>query len=527
VIVLNANELLVTNPIGEGIQDRNAESNPGVFVFTGDPSGAVDNAGVNGEQNQPSDMLTIGFEMYIEHGPPPFLLGGPNLFQAPVPGPQNNGNNTAPFPLPISMVSVPVNATESDATHTMSQGNIPTGNAHPSTGTANTGGPSGDTVAVPPEAGPGTGFTLADIVTRIVSGDLLRRANVIAAGGQTEQGGPTQNYIGPQGPGQIPFGPWRPPAVLSGGIPEPARSEVIAGLQRARMQNIPAASSISPSGNYPGMMSTRGVPQQSRGNLRSSDGTQPATNTGPGGLPTLNVAFGSFGGPALPDQGQGQEPRVDLRAPDSNAQPAQPRPWHLPGQGQEGFGFLSFAPDPPAFRPTSASAPRQPVPRKKWAPPPPPGLTLRQKVEKREQEVGLRCCDVSCGVGPSDEDPWVHATEHGLKQLSIRASPRPSVDERMTAVDGGVELNRVSGENGEVANDVDTRKSVCPHMFHSSCLVSSERVSLALRDAQVTFVGSEGYEEVEVSCPVCRGSGRVSKEEWDAGIEALGEPGVA
>jgi len=71
------------------------------------------------------------------------------------------------------------------------------------------------------------------------------------------------------------------------------------------------------------------------------------------------------------------------------------------------------------------------------------------------------------------------------------------------------------------------RKSVCPHMFHSSCLVSSERVSLALRDAEVTFVGPEGYEEVEVSCPVCRGSGRVSKEEWEAGMEALGEPRIA
>lgn len=490
-------------------------------------------------------MFTIGFEMYIEQGPPPFLLSGPNFLQAPVPGHQNNGNNTVHFPLTSPMTGMPVNATRRDTTNTISQGNIPTGNADPSTGTADTGGSPGETVVVPPEVGTGAGLTLADIMTRIVSGNLSRRVNVTAAGGQTEQGGrtgqgsPTEQgeLAGNQGPGPIPFGPERPPAMLPDGIPERVRSQLIAGLQRARMQDISAVTFISPSVIPPGTHHARGVPQQSRENMRNSDGvnaqlegTQPATNIGAGDVPIPDIAFfGSFGSPIPPDQGQ--EPRAEFRVPASNVQPVQPRPGQILEQGQEGFGF------PPSFRfrPTSTHPPRQQVPRKKWAPPPPPGLTLRQKVEKREQEVGLRCCDVSCGVGPSDEDPWVHATEHGLKQLSIRASPSPSVVESRTTVDSGVGvgLDRVSsGENEQVSDGVDTRrdlerKSVCPHMFHSSCLVSSERVSLALRDAEVTFVGPEGYEEVEVSCPVCRGSGRVSKEEWEAGMEALGEPRVA
>ena len=529
--------------LGEGTQDHNAEPNPGVFIYAGDPSGTPQNAGGNAEQNRPFDMFTIGFEMYIEQGPPPFLLSGPNFLQAPVPGHQNNGNNTVHFPLTTPMTGVPVNATGSDTTNTMSQGNIPTENANPSTGTADTGGSSGGTVVVPPEVGTGAGTTLADIVTRIVSGDLSRRVNVTAAGGQTEtgqdspteQGEPAGNHTRPQGPGPIPFGPERPPAMLPDEIPERVRSQLIAGLQRARMQDISAVTFISPSVIPPGTHHARGVPQQSRQNMRNSDGvnaqpegTQPATNIGAGDVPIPDMAFfGSFGGPIPPDQGQ----RAEFRVPTSNVQPAQPHPGQIPEQGQEESAF------PPLFRirPTSTRPPRQQVPRKKWAPPPPPGLTLRQKVEKREQEVGLRCCDVSCGVGPSDEDPWVHATEHGLKQLSIRASPSPSVVESRTAVDFGVGvgLNRVSsGENEQVSDSVDTRrdlerKSVCPHMFHSSCLVSSERVSLALRDAEVTFVGPEGYEEVEVSCPVCRGSGRVSKEEWEAGMEALGEPRIA
>jgi hypothetical protein len=163
--------------------------------------------------------------------------------------------------------------------------------------------------------------------------------------------------------------------------------------------------------------------------------------------------------------------------------------------------------------------PHQQAPRKKWAPPPAPGLTLRQRVEKKEQEAGLRCCHMSCGVGPSDEDPWVKISQEGMKQLSIRASP---TDESTRIVDSGVGLDQLALDKGTDGDAMkQTRPSVCPHTFHSGCLVSSERVSLALRDAEVTFVGPEGKEEVEVSCSICRGIGRVSKEEWDAGVQTL------
>ena len=43
-------------------------------------------------------------------------------------------------------------------------------------------------------------------------------------------------------------------------------------------------------------------------------------------------------------------------------------------------------------------------PKPPWTLPPAPGPTLRQRIEHREREAGLRCYDVSCGVGPSDED---------------------------------------------------------------------------------------------------------------------------
>ena len=34
-----------------------------------------------------------------------------------------------------------------------------------------------------------------------------------------------------------------------------------------------------------------------------------------------------------------------------------------------------------------------------------PGPSLRQRVGQKDREVGLRCCDLACGIGPSDEDP--------------------------------------------------------------------------------------------------------------------------
>lgn len=73
-----------------------------------------------------------------------------------------------------------------------------------------------------------------------------------------------------------------------------------------------------------------------------------------------------------------------------------------------------------------------------------------------------------------------------------------------TPVDSGIGLDSPVKEEGD-GEKPEERKAVCSHTFHSSCLVSAERVALALRDAQVSFVGLQGKEEVEVSCPICRG----------------------
>jgi hypothetical protein len=56
---------------------------------------------------------------------------------------------------------------------------------------------------------------------------------------------------------------------------------------------------------------------------------------------------------------------------------------------------------------------------------------------------------------------------------------------------------------------------ICLHRFHGSCLVSATRV--ALKGADTAVEGGN----VEVSCPVCRCIGCVSKEQWDEGVAAL------
>lgn len=122
--------------------------------------------------------------------------------------------------------------------------------------------------------------------------------------------------------------------------------------------------------------------------------------------------------------------------------------------------------------------------QKEWTLPPPPGLTLRQRIELKEREAGLRCSDISCGIGPTDEDPTPEVSSpDALKQISISR-------------------DFASG-----------KEPVCEHRFHHACLVSAERVAgWGDRDG---IVG-----EVEVACPVCRATGHVDKVEWEEGIRA-------
>jgi hypothetical protein len=145
---------------------------------------------------------------------------------------------------------------------------------------------------------------------------------------------------------------------------------------------------------------------------------------------------------------------------------------------------------PPPTPPTpDTHGPHPPPPlreRKQWTPPPAPGPTLRSRVEQREREVGLRCFDTSCGIGPSDEDPFPQISDASMKQLSIRPLPNSTV----------------------------LSTSVCSHTFHPACLVSAERVA--------GWGGEDKKEQrVEVSCPNCRAVGCVDRNEWEEGVRGL------
>ena len=167
------------------------------------------------------------------------------------------------------------------------------------------------------------------------------------------------------------------------------------------------------------------------------------------------------------------------------------------GGGGGGGGGAGGGPPPP----WQARAPPAPRPPKTWTLPPPPGPTLRQRVEKKEREAGLRCHDLSCGVGPSDEDPFVGLTEAARKQVSI-VSRKPREE--------GVDEDEDMGEEGLVMVDV------CPHTFHAPCLVSSARLS---KMGVGATSGVEG--RVEVACSVCRGVGTVKQGVWEEGVTAL------
>lgn len=119
--------------------------------------------------------------------------------------------------------------------------------------------------------------------------------------------------------------------------------------------------------------------------------------------------------------------------------------------------------------------------RKEWTIPASPGLTLRQRVEKKEREAGLRCSDVSCGIGPTDEDPTPDALADAMKQISISRD----------------------GASG--------KEPVCEHLFHPACLVSAGRIAGWGQQ-------EDSGDEVEVSCPVCRKAGHVDRSEWEEGV---------
>ncbi|GAW05286.1 pa domain-containing protein [Lentinula edodes] len=149
--------------------------------------------------------------------------------------------------------------------------------------------------------------------------------------------------------------------------------------------------------------------------------------------------------------------------------------------------------------------------RRPWAPPPPPGLTLRQTIEKREREAGLRCWDVSCGLAPDDDCPLREIPEGQKRQVRIRQGSAASTS---SPQEGGEDPK---GKGKEKADHDPEPKYVCEHTFHTPCLVSAQRV--ALNGAEEVIV--EEGKSVEVSCPICRTIGVVPRDDWEDGVRAL------
>ncbi|KAI0769106.1 hypothetical protein BD413DRAFT_559759 [Trametes elegans] len=190
-----------------------------------------------------------------------------------------------------------------------------------------------------------------------------------------------------------------------------------------------------------------------------------------------------FGRPAPPPAGA-QQSAGEGAAPAGNAPQDVPLEWHAFAGPLPGF--------PPVPPPNARRASENPARNRKWTVPAAPGPTLRQLVERNEREMGLRCSDVSCGLGPSDEDPITTFDTTALRQIAIRP----------------------------LKSDGSGKEAVCEHRFHPSCLVSAERVAGWGGEDKKEERENEG-EDVEVSCPVCRAVGVISRVDWDEGACTL------
>jgi len=148
-------------------------------------------------------------------------------------------------------------------------------------------------------------------------------------------------------------------------------------------------------------------------------------------------------------------------------------------------------PTGPAPTPGAGGVNHEPEVPGEWIPPPAPGPTLRQRIEAKERQVGLRCHDPSCGIGPSDEDPFPEV---------FNDPNSPSIKRVGILKDGG-------------------EKVVCGHLFHPACLVSADRC--AGWGEEDRPMNDDGEEYEVVSCPVCRSVGKLQREVWKEGAKAL------
>jgi len=164
-------------------------------------------------------------------------------------------------------------------------------------------------------------------------------------------------------------------------------------------------------------------------------------------------------------------PGPNLGAQHNNTLPPPPLPFR-PAVARD-LPFIPFIPE--------MHTPQPPQEPKKWILPEGRGAGVRQRVEEKEQQLGLRCFDPSCGFGPTDESPLII----GEKK------------ERISINKQGTSLERA-----------------CGHAFHTGCIVSAARVA---------GFGPAGPAEgdVEVPCIVCRTHGYVEKDAWEEGVRQL------
>lgn len=219
--------------------------------------------------------------------------------------------------------------------------------------------------------------------------------------------------------------------------------------------------------------------------------TSRSTTTMPSAEPTTgNGDNANVNGPTDTAQAQnGAHQNIGMRWPFGFG-PMPGVPHTPPTFSMPGFPPGAVPVPPPRNSMPGGMRPRRP--RKEWAPPPPPGLTLRERVERRERESGLRCDDVSCGIAPTDEDPEPVRPSGLTCERSMLAIKR----------------DRGAGE------------PICVHRFHPACLVDAGRVA-----GWGSHVGEDARKEegVEVACSRCRETGHVEFAEWEEGVRASEE----
>ncbi|KAF8157902.1 hypothetical protein B0H34DRAFT_434172 [Crassisporium funariophilum] len=111
---------------------------------------------------------------------------------------------------------------------------------------------------------------------------------------------------------------------------------------------------------------------------------------------------------------------------------------------------------------TGANAPERT--RKDWTLPPAPGPTLRERVERREREAGLRCSDVSYGVRRRTKNPQGQRTRWMLVLSTKDRAVLAAMSMKQLAI-------MTKGDE----------ETMCAQTFHSGCLISAERMTLSAR----------------------------------------------